>query len=121
MQVFDPELPEPGMHRVPAAVRAVLRRRQVRVPPGLLGHPARGDAEFGCRGSLDEGQVLRIVRGVVHRLAAEYAAVSYQVGKEPYPVLGPAKSGTDRLRGVAGYGQPVTSAERLQGRPAGEG
>src|ERR1700729_1586411 len=45
-QVFYPEFAEPGVQWVPAAMRAVVWRRQVRMPPRLLGHPAWRNAEL---------------------------------------------------------------------------
>src|SRR5580704_1042540 len=92
-QIFDSELAEPGVQRVSAAVRAVVRCREIRVPPRLLGDPPRRYAELRRCGGFHEGQVLLVVRGVVNRLAANHATVADQVGKESYPVFGPAQSG----------------------------
>jgi len=42
---------------------------------------------------------------------ADDAAVSDQVGEKADPVLGPAETGRDGHRDVAGYGDPVTGAQ----------
>ena len=49
----------------------------------------------------------------MHGLAADHAAVADQVGKEPNPVFGPAKSGIDWFGYMAGYGQSITEAQIL--------
>ena len=54
-QVLDSEFAEPGVQRVPAAVRAVERRGQIGVPPVTLRHAARRNAKLGGRRSLHEG------------------------------------------------------------------
>ena len=120
-QVLNPEFAEPGMQRVPAAMRAVVRRGQVAVPPVALRHPARGDAELGGRSRLDEGQVLHVIGRVVHRPLAEHAAIPDEVGQQAEPVLGPAKAGTHRLRGVPRDGQTAADGQLVQGDPAAQG
>ena len=109
-QVFDPEFAKPSVQRVPAAMGAAVRRGQVRMPPCLLRNPAWRYAELCRRGCLHEGQVLFVVRGVVHRLRTNHAAVSEEVSEEPQPVFRPAKAGPDWLRDLAWYGYPIAGA-----------
>src|SRR5271170_5649790 len=106
-QVPDAKFAEPVMNRVTAAVRAVLRRWQVHMPPRLLRHPARGYPELGRGRRLDEGQVLRVVRRVVDRLLLDDAAVPDEVCEQPDSVLGPAESRMYRLRHPPGDPHPV--------------
>src|SRR6185437_5318881 len=81
-QVLDSEFAEPGVQRLPAAVRAAERRGQIGVRPVTLGHPARRNAKLCGRRGLYEGQVLLIVGRVVDGLRADHAAVSDQVGEQ---------------------------------------
>src|SRR5450631_1678138 len=120
-EVLDTQLAEPRMQGVIATVGATVWGRQVAMPPALLQHPARGDAELSGSGTLDEVEVGFIVRGVVNGLTAQKAAVPDEVSEQAQPALRPPQACADRLRDSPRDGNPAAGRQLLQRSPSGEG
>jgi hypothetical protein len=109
--ILDAQLTEPVVDGVSPAMRAVVGRGQVDVPPALLSDPSWRDPELSLGRGLHERQVLGIVGRVMHGLAPNHAAVSDEVREQPEPVLRPAQTRCQRLRDPARDRHPVAWPE----------